>query len=212
VSNLHYRELAIQRRWEEGQYTSARWQIIRDAYSLRLPHILQTGTSPYFLDWWNAFTPIERYAWQDIRGRGLKLYPQFPALRYFIDFADPVLQIGVELDGKAFHDEHKDRARDAELWEQGWRIFRIPGRESLPCPSGYPWESDDWPDLDHEDRVRSYCDWSLRWSEGFFWALQVVYYGGRVPHEDYRIAAYRSLNNHRYEQFELDVDEEDEAA
>lgn len=61
--------------------------------------------------------------------RGLPLYPQFPLFNYFIDFANPYLRIGVELDGKQ-HDQNVDQERDDRLAEYGWSIFRIAGLEA----------------------------------------------------------------------------------
>lgn len=59
------------------------------------------------------------------------MYPQLPVLNYFIDFANPYYKIGLELDGKDFHDTEKDRIRDQHLYDNGWRIFRISGSEMM---------------------------------------------------------------------------------
>lgn len=198
----------IRQRWRIGSVTNRRWQIIRDAYSAYLPEILSGPCDPYILDW--DFTPIEFLAWHDIRSQGLPLYPQFPALQYFIDFADPVLQIGIELDGKAYHNEARDRQRDEVLWAQGWRVFRIPGREALPAPRG-PFDHLDETDLDDPDAIyRARSAWGDRWSEGFFWALGAFYYGKFSPSEVDLDAACRVLHRHRYVQFPLELDEEHE--
>lgn len=196
----------IRERWSAHASTNRRWQIVRDAYSLYLPTILSGPCNPYILDW--TFTPIEQLAWHDIRTLGLSLYPQFPALQYFIDFADPVLQIGVELDGRDFHEEGRDRRRDQALWEQGWRIFRIPGQESLPAPSG-PFDNiDETEQTDPDTIYRARSAWGGRWSEGFFWALGVIYYGKFKPTEVERCAAHRILHRHRYVQFPIELDDE----
>ena len=86
---------------------------------------------PYFLDWMCAFTPIEELAWCCIRDwwRKLQMFPQYPVGRYFIDFGDPIRRIGLECDGKQWHDTAKDTARDAELLEIGWQIYRVTGAE-----------------------------------------------------------------------------------
>lgn len=191
----------LRTRWAEGKNTRSRWNVIRDAYSAYLPDILIHGTDPYFLDW--DFTPIEFLAWQDIRGRGLPLYPQFPALRYFIDFADPILQIGVELDGERFHEEQRDRRRDEELAAVGWRIFRIPGYKSLPS-NQVPFEIED-----EDERRQALSAWGERWSEGFFWALDRFYYRRSADDELLNIA-HRILNSHRYVNFELEMRGDDE--
>ncbi len=90
------------------------------------------NTCPYrYFDWSNIFTPIEDNVWADIRYLGLKFYPQFPVGRFFIDFADPVNKIGIEVDGVAWHlDKEKDERRTAILNKFGWRIIRIKGRDT----------------------------------------------------------------------------------
>ena len=102
---------------------------IRRAYEEKMPLIIKYGgqTDPYFMQW--EFTPIEWHAWQCIRMDGLPMFPQVPVGRRFIDFGDPIKKIGIEVDGKDWHDEQKDRARDAELKDHGWIIFRIKGSE-----------------------------------------------------------------------------------
>jgi hypothetical protein len=79
--------------------------------------------------WPALFTPIEAAVWSDIRYYGAPFWPQFPAGRFMLDFADPVRRIGLECDGAAFHDARKDHARDGELEELGWQIYRAPGRD-----------------------------------------------------------------------------------
>jgi len=100
-----------------------RWAAIRKIYKLQEGQ----GYSPYFVDWGLIFTPIESDAWHYIRLYGLPMYPQFPVGRYFVDFGDPDRRIAIECDGAAFHDADKDKKRDAELLEMGWRVFRFPG-------------------------------------------------------------------------------------
>ena len=116
---------------------------IRKAYAKILPSWLEeyekTGEmrqDPYFMDW--IFTPIEQNVWSDIRSLGLPFYPQIPVLNYFIDFGCPFLKIGIECDGKAWHDHDLDKARDARLAAEGWMIFRIEGHECKRVID--PWE------------------------------------------------------------------------
>lgn len=82
---------------------------------------------PYLMDW--KFTPIEHNVWCDIRHFGLPFYPQLPALNYFLDFGNPFLKIGIECDGKAWHDKEADKRRDARLAAAGWMIYRLEGHE-----------------------------------------------------------------------------------
>jgi len=82
---------------------------------------------PYLMNW--EFSPIERDVWCDIRCAGLPFYPQMPVLNYFLDFGNPFLKIGIECDGKQWHNAERDAARDARLSAEGWEIYRIPGHE-----------------------------------------------------------------------------------
>lgn len=85
-------------------------------------------SDPYQIaDWATIFTPIESALWYDIRAKSMSLWPQFPVGRFFVDFGNPVAKIAVECDGKKWHDAEKDAARDAELREMGWTVYRLPG-------------------------------------------------------------------------------------
>lgn len=73
-------------------------------------------------------SPIEEFMWEEIRLRNAIFYPQWPADRFFIDFANPHAMVGIECDGEAFHrDVTKDRIRQEELEGLGWTIYRIKG-------------------------------------------------------------------------------------
>lgn len=86
---------------------------------------------PYLIwDWLIIFSPIERIVWGDLRYHGLRFYPQYPAGKYFIDFADPKTMVGIEVDGEAYHqDQEKDERRQRKLEAMGWTIVRIAGSE-----------------------------------------------------------------------------------
>jgi very-short-patch-repair endonuclease len=89
---------------------------------------------PYLVcqNWERIMSPIERIVWSDLRYHGLRFYPQYPAGIYFIDFADPETMIGIEVDGKAYHqDQEKDEQRQQELEKMGWTIVRIAGFETV---------------------------------------------------------------------------------
>ena len=77
--------------------------------------------------WHLLMTPIEMAVWEEIRKHGLPFWPQYPAGRYFLDFACPVACVGIECDGLEFHDKAKDAVRDAALARLGWTIYRVPG-------------------------------------------------------------------------------------
>lgn len=89
------------------------------------------NTDPYTLPFDNFFTPIEYEAWCFIRIGGLPFFPEYPALNFFIDFADPYRKIGIECDGKDWHNPEKDFIRDAKLIALGWKIFRLSGEQIL---------------------------------------------------------------------------------
>lgn len=102
---------------------------IRAAYAKWRPY-----TDPYQYGGAEKMTPIERNVWHDIRSNGLPLYPQFPVGPYFVDFADPVHKIVIEVDGKEFHStlaqRQHDKEREAFLRRNGWQVYRIEGRQT----------------------------------------------------------------------------------
>ena len=112
-----------------------KWNAIRRVYARNMKHIeaRPSGIDPYLIDWTKVMTPIELKAWGCIRGIGIPFYPQFPVGRVFIDFADPLKKIGLELDGAAYHDKGRDRVRDESLARLGWKIYRVPGFEANDC-------------------------------------------------------------------------------
>ena len=99
-----------------------------------------------------------------------------PADRYFLDFANPYYQIGLELDGAAFHEQEADRLRDQRLVDQGWKIFRVRGAEAL---RGYTpiVERECWydPALDEETTARLYT-WMMQTCNGVITALDLVFF------------------------------------
>ena len=66
------------------------------------------------IDWMGGvLTPIEEAAWMTMESKGrMPLYPQYPVGRFIVDFANPVKKIGIELDGREWHNEEKDTSRD----------------------------------------------------------------------------------------------------
>ena len=87
---------------------------------------------PYLIcaNWEWMMSPIERIVWGDLRYHGLRFYPQYPAGRYFIDFADPEAMFGIEVDGKEYHQNRKkDEQRQQKLEAMGWKIVRVSGSE-----------------------------------------------------------------------------------
>lgn len=76
-------------------------------------------------------TQAERILWAWLRADRLlnsKWRRQHPAGFYFLDFACPMLMLGVELDGAHHLDPRKaneDAVRTKELEDQGWKILRF---------------------------------------------------------------------------------------
>lgn len=206
-ANVRRLELNEQYRGAKSN-SSAHWNAIRDAWALRFDSIAAGARcDPYFLDW--KFTPIELSAWGDIRGIGIPLYPQCPVAGVFIDFADPHLKIGLELDGKDYHDKGRDRIRDERLWSFGWRIFRASGADSFRTKKGPLDESFH----DEEESERRYLlnEWARTTTEGLVWALGLVYYGKahRSTCDDEEIAM-AALDRHRLATFPLRLDRSDD--
>lgn len=146
---------------------------IRKAYAAVMPEWMDeyeaTGSmqqDPYFMDW--EFTPIEQNVWGDIRTMGVPFYPQVPALNYFLDFACPFLKIGIECDGKAWHDYELDKARDARLSADGWMIFRIEGHECKRVIE--PWE-----ESEYDDKSELIQQYFITTSEGVISAIKRRY-------------------------------------
>jgi very-short-patch-repair endonuclease len=156
-----------------------KWKHIRAMYEMMLPEILEAGREnkmrgidPYFVDWTKLFTPIERVAWGSIRNYGIPMYPQFPACGVFIDFANPCERIGIELDGKDWHDAEKDVKRDRRLMEDGWTIFRITGSE---CYRRYK-EPSELIDLESSRKYEEQVKWMLTTCDGVIASIYEVYF------------------------------------
>lgn len=136
---------------------------IREIYKNYLPILLKQKPSridPYIFPFDIPMTPIEENVWGDIRNIGLPFFMQVPVGPYFIDFGDPINKIGIEVDGKEFHqDLEKDESREKELNGMGWIIYRIPGNVTFKTrqdyiPDGYAESEHDEGDL--QKRLESF--------------------------------------------------------
>jgi uncharacterized protein DUF559 len=164
-----------------------RCNLVRQAYMEMGDTVLQAAqrgdiVEPYFLPW-NEFwkkSPPEFDTWWSIRYYCLPLYPQYPLLNYFVDFGDPWQRIGLEADGRSYHDEGKDLRRDEELFELGWKVFRIPAAQTRP---GYLGPNDEFRELDERAQRARLSRWLLKTSDGVIQALKVLYYERRTPSE-----------------------------
>lgn len=118
----------LRKHWD----TPKRWGLIRKYYKQVEPMILEgRRLSPYGIPLADFMTPIESAVWQEIRCYGLPFYMQYPVGRRFVDFGDPVQQIAIEVDGKAYHSPEKDAKKTAEIVKEGWQLFRISGRDAI---------------------------------------------------------------------------------
>jgi very-short-patch-repair endonuclease len=142
---------------------------------------------PYFMDW--EFSPIERHVWGDIRGLGIPFFPQLPVLNYFIDFGCPFLKIGIECDGKEWHDYESDKARDDRLAAQGWMIFRIEGHKC--CRIIEPFE-----DIEEDEKQDVLFDYFTETSEGILSAIKRKYFDD-LSGDKYHYLVEKTLLAHR---------------
>lgn len=142
----------------------------------------------YGIDFTKYFTPIEYNAWCVIKCRPMIFYPQYPVLNYILDFANPLLKVGIELDGKEFHNHEKDLAKDKILSKEGWIIYRITGSEAVRPVIEFR--------RDHYDELEYYLNNTI---EGIIEALYVIHFckGHNIP-EDYEYIqmCHRALKNH----------------
>jgi len=110
-------------------------QKIRSLYREMMPSIISSypHVDTNFIDWTEMMSIAEKLMWAEIKSIGFPMYPQFPVLGYFIDFADPVKKVGIEVDGKEFHtDWEADEKRQKEMEALGWKFYRITGSEVQP--------------------------------------------------------------------------------
>lgn len=141
--------------------------IIKEYYSFVHDDLMKARASgyiwyPYDLPIFNYATPIEIELWEMLRANGLPFVMEYPVLNYFIDFADPYMKVGIEADGKEWHNKEKDKIRDAELKKIGWKIFRIEGCKLMRnIPDGYSDEEigSEWDEMEYEVR-ESYASFS----------------------------------------------------
>jgi len=166
-----------------------KFNLIRKTYKQVMPDIILStdyGIDPYFMDWIGIFTPIEKVAWDIIRYYGIPVYPQFPVLNYFIDFANPNYKIGIELDGKDFHDKDKDIIRDNKLCDSGWRIFRISGSEMM------------------RQREVGTTEWRMNTGDGVLSAINIFYFKNeQYVYNNYMQDIYAALDKHRLIDFSI---------
>lgn len=201
---LHHEIKAL---YEAAEKITDKWGVLRYVYQQKYSEIIEASrehirgwVDPYFVNWLKDASPIESRAWIDIRGLGTPLYPQFPLFNYFIDFANPYLKVGVELDGKEWHDPVKDRTRDEFLASAGWHVYRITGAEAhkiVDIPdSGEAYQYDD------SEMAVIYEDYFMNTSEGVIRAIDLIYFEGNEPGISQDLCM-RTLDKHRLANFNI---------
>lgn len=119
-----------------GGFTIEERERLRKQYEFYEKDILELRlTDVYSLwphDWMSYFSPIERNFFSWMRDRDMRgFWPQYPCGPYFMDFASPTKKICIELDGKAWHQDYtKDKVREDYIRSQGYRVYRLTGRQS----------------------------------------------------------------------------------
>lgn len=173
---------------ERAPNDHVKWNNIEKFYREREGKILKNGkrwmVSPSQFYWFEIFTPIERMFFEDIRRVGnIVLFPQYPVSGCFIDFANPALRIGVETDGKEWHDREKDYQRDKDLEQLGWTIYRLTGKECNRDISLAEIEEDY--SLSQCEKGRKLKEYFYTTSEGLARALRIVYFTNESYYKEY---------------------------
>jgi hypothetical protein len=105
--------------------------LIREVYEIINPSIMKRAAIGdrnhwYVLEWLFPFAPNARRMWGIIREIPMGLYPQYPVMQYFLDFADPYRRIAVFIEEKTRWESDEIDYQDRLLITHGWKIFRIP--------------------------------------------------------------------------------------
>jgi very-short-patch-repair endonuclease len=73
----------------------------------------------------------EKLAYCFLEDNKIEFEHQKQILNYFCDFYIKDKNIIIEVDGEYFHDEEKDKQRDAEIENEGYEIIRIPAKNVI---------------------------------------------------------------------------------
>lgn len=146
----------ISRHWQELERTNDMhgWQ--DDVYSTEVGH-------QYFRE----CSPAERLMFQELRCYWWTsgFVPEYRVGNYYIDFADPLKKIAIEVDGKQWHsDTKRDAKKDSCLRKQGWTVYRI---EAAGLLRSYQNVFSNWfgcgPDQISSEYSRKHYDSDWRW-------------------------------------------------
>lgn len=87
---------------------------------------------PFEIDPLRLLNTAERMVNSDLYYFAMHMYPQYPILNYFVDFADPYRRVAIEVDGAKFHqDGEKELRRHKEIEADGWTLYHITGAEAF---------------------------------------------------------------------------------
>ncbi len=187
------------RQAEASGHTWDRFAAIRKIYDA--VDLSKRNPYPFNIDWSQILTPIEFELWCELRCSQFQARPQFPVGRYFLDFAIPEFKIGLEADGKDWHDKDADKLRDEDLWTQGWRIFRLAGHECKRLVD-LDWDEVRYKVKECGDVHASFEKWKYETIDGLLAALDVIYM--RRKNSDISTdEALRILDKHRLADFPI---------
>jgi len=109
-------------------------KIIKEKYEKILPIIIKSKhkyINPYIVNWEKIMNENEFNLFQCFRVNNIPMYPQYPVLNYWLDFANPYFKVGIEADSNTYHKIENDIIRDIELKKLGWTIYHIPSSLSF---------------------------------------------------------------------------------
>ena len=183
-SNTHLPVSIIDAKDPKAAYFSL-LQEMKEYYHFHMQDILKLGREQpkktygaYNFDLQRCLNEVELIAWDATRTIGnLPFYPQFPVGKYFLDFANPTQKIGIEIDGKEFHNYDDDAEKDAGLRQIGWKIIRITASDMVRVPKVISYD----PEMKKETE-----EWITGTGDGVLFAIKVLYFGGDpyVPEDD----------------------------
>lgn len=182
----------------ESKTLTDQFKAVREFYELIYDDILECAeTNPRSIAWLyefefiDKFTHIERHTWNALRTEGVPAYPQFPVGKYFIDFGIPSFKIGIEADGKDFHNEDRDFKRDTDLLRMGWLIFRISGSDTCRILSN-PEYNDHLPEHQKDVMMENFIQSTV---DGLVYAIDRYFFRSNVADHPYCYAIENTLND-----------------
>ena len=159
-------------------------QEVRAGYAKRTPLILRyaakgSGVGVNFMHF--SYKPNADAAWGIICGEGIRLYPYYPFLHFFLSFACPWRKLAVLIEeSETPWKEEEVEAQNELLSLSGWRVFRVPAEVSgcelqdlLPENIWQAWISQDWDPEEKEAYEALLPHLQLSSIDGFFaWLKQ----------------------------------------